>query len=264
MNDTMLERAMRHDRILVVGGLSLLVLVSWAYLISGPDVAGQNMTNMGMDMEMAMPMSIPWTPGRWALMLLMWIVMMAAMMLPSAAPMILLYARIARGHAPDGRPTIGTGLFAIGYVAVWGAFSVVAVVLQFWLERLALLTPMMEMTSLALAGSLLIMAGIYQWTPWKHACLRQCRSPLDFVLTHWRSGADGAFLMGLQHGLYCVGCCWLIMLLIFVGGVMNLYWIAGLALFVLVEKLFPAGRWVSRIAGVLLIAWGAAILFAIP
>lgn len=260
MNDTMLERTIRHDRMLVVGGLLLLVLVSWAYLLFGPDVAGGDMANMGMGIDMPMP----WTPGRWALMLLMWIVMMAAMMLPSAAPMILLYARIARGHTPDGRPAVGTGFFVLGYVAVWAGFSVVAVVLQFWLERLALLTPMMETTSLSLAGSLLIVAGIYQWTPWKHACLRRCQSPLDFVLTYWRSGADGAFVMGLQHGLYCVGCCWLIMLLLFVGGVMNLYWIAGLALFVLAEKLFPGGRWVSRIAGVLLLAWGAAILFAIP
>jgi predicted metal-binding membrane protein len=261
MNDTMLERAMRHDRILVVGGLSILVLVSWIYLILGPNVAGHDMAGM----DMAMPMStMPWTPGRWALMLLMWLVMMAAMMLPSAAPMILLYAKVARRQASGGQPAIGAGIFVLGYAAVWSAFSAVAVTLQFWLERLALLTPMMEMTSLALAGSVLIAAGIYQWTPWKHACLRRCRSPLDFVLTHWRSGTKGAFIMGLQHGLYCVGCCWLIMLLIFVGGVMNLYWIAGLAVFVLIEKLFPGGRLLSRTAGVLLMGCGAAILFAIP
>lgn len=258
MDTTALERTLRHDRILVVSGLSLLVLLSWGYLILGSDGGSQDMADMVMSWE---PM--PWTLEHWAVMLLMWLVMMAAMMLPSAAPMILLYTKIARSHAPDGTRAMGTDVFVLGYVMVWSVYSVAAVIMQFWLERLALLSSAMEMTSLALAGSVLIMAGIYQWTPLKHACLRHCRSPLEFVLTHWRTGANGAFVMGIQHGLYCIGCCWLIMLLIFVGGIMNLYWLAGLALFVLVEKVFPAGHWIGRVAGAVLIGWGGATLLAI-
>lgn len=252
-----LEGVLRRDRALVIGGLLIVVVLSWSYLLAG---AG---TMQEMD-GMLMPMSAgPWTVGHAALMLTMWVVMMVAMMLPSAAPMILLYANIARGRRARGERTSSAGIFALGYVAVWSTFSVVAVLLQFWLERAALLSPMMETTSIALAGSVLIAAGIYQWTPLKHACLQHCRSPLDFVLTHWREGSRGAFVMGLRHGLYCVGCCWMLMLLLFVGGIMNLAWIAGLAVFVLVEKLAPAGNWIGRAAGMLLMAWGVAILLAI-
>jgi predicted metal-binding membrane protein len=154
----------------------------------------------------------------------------------------------------------GTGAFVLGYVVVWGVFSLVAGALQFGLDQAALLSPMMETTSIALAGSVLIAAGLYQWTPLKQACLRQCRSPLEFIVTQWRDGVRGAFAMGLRHGGYCLGCCWLLMLLLFVGGVMNLVWIAGLALFVLVEKLAPAGHWTGRAAGAGLVGWGFATL----
>jgi predicted metal-binding membrane protein len=252
---TLLERMLRHDRALVIGGLALLVSLSWAYLILGLDAGDEKMAGM------VMPMSVmPWTLDRWGLMLSMWLVMMAAMMLPSAAPMVLLYARVARSRSTEGSPANGTITFVLGYAAVWGGFSVGAVLLQSWLEELALLSPRLELTSLVLAASVLIAAGAYQWTPWKHACLQRCRSPLDFVLTHWRSGAGGAFIMGIRHGLYCVGCCGLIMLLLFVGGIMNLYWIGLLAALVLGEKLLPGGQWLSRLAGVALIGWGVAAL----
>jgi predicted metal-binding membrane protein len=194
------------------------------------------------------------------LMLLMWAVMMAAMMLPSAAPMILLFGSIARSRHARGEQASAAGIFGLGYVAVWSVFSVGAVALQFALESAALLSPMMETTSIALAGAVLIAAGVYQWTPLKQACLRRCRSPLEFVLTHWREGRRGAFVMGAEHGVYCVGCCWVLMLLLFVGGIMNLTWIAGLAIFVLVEKLAPAGHWIGRCAGVALAAWGGLTL----
>ncbi|MYN12797.1 DUF2182 domain-containing protein [Pusillimonas sp. TS35] len=282
MNGTLLERALRHDRIVVIGSLSVLVLLSWGYLIFGmapgqemPAMMGEGigmapMTGDSMDMR-AMPnngtaMAVgatPWAPARWIAMVSMWLVMMAAMMLPSAAPMILLYARISRRHALDERPTLGAYFFVLGYAVIWGLGSFAAVVLQYWLEMLTLLSPAMTVTSTALAGSLLIAAGVYQWMPLKHACLRRCRSPLDFLLTYWRPGSGGAFIMGAQHGLYCVGCCWLIMLLLFVGGIMNLYWIAGLAFYVLVEKLFPGGPWIGRIAGVVLIGWGMWTLLAL-
>jgi predicted metal-binding membrane protein len=252
----LVEEALRRDRLLVVSCLLLVIVLSWGYLISG---AGM-MHEMG---DMLMPMSMgPWTPAHAALVLAMWAVMMAAMMLPSAAPTILLYATIARRRAERGGPAGAAGAFALGYLCVWAAFSVAATVLQFGLERAALLSPMMQTTSRVLAGVVLIANGVYQWMPLKQACLRHCRSPLDFILTRWRPGAGGALRMGLDHGTVCVGCCWLLMLLLFVGGVMNLAWIAGIALFVLIEKLSPAGHWIGRGAGVLLIAWGVATLFA--
>lgn len=249
---------LRRDRIVVVGGLLGVIVLSWAYLLTG---AGMSMHEMD---GMLMPMSAgPWTPAHAVVVVVMWVVMMAAMMLPSAAPMILFYDTIARGRRERGGAAVASGVFASGYVAVWAAFSVAAVALQFGLESAALLSPMMQATSTTLAGAVLIVAGLYQWTRLKQSCLRRCRSPLEFVMTHWREGTRGAFLMGVQHGAFCLGCCWMLMLLLFVGGVMNLAWIAGLAVFVLLEKLAPAGHWMGRAAGALLIVWGAAILLAI-
>lgn len=256
-SDSTADRAVRNDRILVISGVLVVVVLSWAYLFAG---AG-TMQEMG---DMLMPTSsAPWTFRHALLMLVMWAVMMAAMMLPSAVPMILLYATIARGRHARGERVAVSGIFVLGYIAIWTAFSLGAVALQFGLEKAAMLSPMMETTSVTLAAAVLIAAGIYQWTPLKQACLRRCRSPLDFVLTHWRNGAGGAFVMGVQHGVYCVGCCWLLMLLLLVGGVMNPVWIAGLAVLVLVEKLAPAGHWIGRGAGALLIGWGAATLLTV-
>jgi predicted metal-binding membrane protein len=198
--------------------------------------------------------------GVLAVALLMWAVMMAAMMLPSAAPMILLFGTIARRRQTTVDSRADAGVFGVGYVVVWAAFSLVAVALQFGLEQAALLSPMMSTTSRALAGAVLIGAGVYQWTPLKQDCLRRCRSPLDFLMTEWREGRRGAFVMGLRHGGYCLGCCWVLMLLLFVGCIMNIAWVAGIAVFVLVEKLAPAGHWIGRGAGVALILWGVATL----
>jgi predicted metal-binding membrane protein len=174
--------------------------------------------------------------------------------------MILLYGTIAQARRARGDLTVGSGVFAAGYVLVWAAFALVAVGLQFGAEKAAVLSPTMEMTSTVLAGALLIAAGLYQWSSLKQACLRRCRSPLEFVMTQWREGVRGALVMGLEHGAYCLGCCWLLMLLLFVGGIMNLSWIAGLALFVLIEKTAPAGHWIGRAAGAGLIAWGGVTL----
>ncbi|UGQ46918.1 DUF2182 domain-containing protein [Massilia endophytica] len=249
MRTALTEQVLRHDRLLTAGGLLAVVAAAWAYLFSG---AGMMQDMDGMQMPMA---SGPWTFGYILLMLCMWAVMMAAMMLPSAAPMILLYARLARGHG-----TSLPSIFALGYLAVWTLFSIGAVALQLGLHQLALLSPMMAATNAVFAGLVLAAAGLYQWLPLKRACLQGCRSPLEFVLAHWRRGARGAFLMGLQHGLYCLGCCWVLMLLLFVGGVMNMSWIAGLALFVLAEKLAPAGVGIGRGAGLVLLGWGLATL----
>lgn len=251
---SVLLRILRRDRFVAVGALLMLVVLSWAYLLAG---AG-TMEEMG---GMLMPMSSgPWTLEQAAVMLLMWAVMMVAMMLPSAAPMMLLFGAIARSRHAKGENGIAAGLFGLGYVAIWWGFSVGAVALQFALEYAALLSPMMKSTSIALSGVVLIAAGVYQWTPLKQTCLRHCRSPLDFILTQWREGSLGAFTMGTRHGLYCVGCCWVLMLLLFVGGIMNLAWIAGLAIFVLLEKLAPAGHWMGRWAGLALVAWGSVTL----
>lgn len=253
----LIQRALRRERVLVVTGLLVVIALSWVYLLTG---AG-TMQEMG---DMLMPMSSgPWDLGHTLVMLAMWAVMMAAMMLPSAAPMILFYGTIARKRSAAGEEVAGSAVFTSGYVAVWAAFSLAAVALQYGLEATALLSPMMETSSIVLAAAILIVAGVYQWTPLKQACLRHCRSPLEFVMTQWREGRRGAFVMGVRHGAYCVGCCWMLMLLLFVGGVMNLAWIAGLAAYVLLEKLAPAGPWVGRIAGLLLIGWGIATLFAL-
>lgn len=248
----MLERILRHERIVTPIALLVVTALCWAYLLTG---AGTMQEMGGMDM----PMSIwPWTLAHAALMFFMWLVMMAAMMLPSAAPVILLYRTIScRG---SGEASVAPGLFALGYVAIWGCFSLAALLVQFLLEWIGLLSPMMESASARLSGALLIAAGIYQFTPLKQACLRLCRSPLEYLSLHWRPGKRGAFMMGARHGVYCVGCCWGLMLLLFVGGVMNLMWILGLAAFVLVEKLLPGGKWMGQAAGVLLVAAGTALL----
>lgn len=248
---------LRREQAPVVAAWLLVVAASWAYLWSGAGTLQQ----MG---DMLMPMSSgPWTATHAALMLLMWVVMMLAMMLPSALPMVLLFATIASEHRARGQQAGSVAVFVSAYVAVWAGFGVLATALQFALERLAVLSPMMELSSTALASALLVAAGIYQWTPWKQACLRNCRTPLEFVLTQWRAGSWGTFEMGLRHGAYCLGCCWMLMSLLFVGGIMSLAWIAGLALLVLVEKLAPFGGWSSRGVGLVLVAWGLATLGAL-
>jgi predicted metal-binding membrane protein len=252
---SLIEAVLRRDRLLVVLGLLAVITACWAYLLAGAGMSLHEMDGMLMPMRNG-----PWTMGYAALVLAMWAVMMGAMMLPSAAPMILFYGTIARARRARGDRAIGSGVFAGGYLLVWAAFSLAAVGIQFGAEQAAVLSPMMQMTSIGLSGALLIAAGLYQWTPLKQACLRRCRSPLEFVTTQWREGVPGAFMMGLRHGAYCLGCCWLLMLLLFVGGVMNLGWIAGLALFVLIEKTAPAGHWIGRAAGAGLIAWGAATI----
>ncbi|MFQ5971742.1 MAG: DUF2182 domain-containing protein, partial [Alphaproteobacteria bacterium] len=195
-----------------------------------------------------------------ALMFFMWWIMMIAMMLPGAAPMILLYALVNRRQRRRGAPFVPTGVFALGYVLAWAAFSVGAAGLQWGLERTGLLSSMMASTSVAFGGMLLIGAGIYQLSPLKQACLRHCRAPVDFLSRRWRKGRLGALGMGIEHGAFCLGCCWVLMGLLFLGGVMNLYWIIGLAVFVLLEKTLPAGHRLGAATGLGLVAWGGALV----
>lgn len=253
-----LERILKRDRQIVIGGLVFVSLASWLYILTGAGMDTGEMTPMsGGAMLM---MKLAWTPAYFALMLVMWWVMMVAMMLPSAAPMVLLFATVNRKSRQHGRPFTPTSFFATGYLIAWGGFSLFVVLLQWGLERLTLLSLMMQTTSLYLGAGLLIAAGVYQLTPLKQACLRHCQSPLQFIAYHWRPGSRGALLMGLEHGFFCLGCCWVLMLLLFYGGVMNLWWITGLALYVLIEKLALAGPHLGRYTGGLLIAWGVWVL----
>jgi predicted metal-binding membrane protein len=212
----------------------------------------------GMDMgpEMAMPQMQTWTLVDLLLLFVMWTVMMVAMMVPSAAPMVLMFANVQRQRQKQQRPFVSTGVFLLGYLIIWTAFSLIATLAQWGLHSAALLSPMMISTSSLFGGVLLMAAGIFQWTPLKHTCLKHCRSPLGFITTDWRDGTWGALIMGLKHGSYCTGCCWALMALLFVAGVMNLFWVAIIAVFVLIEKIVPNGHWVSKASGLLLIAWG--------
>jgi predicted metal-binding membrane protein len=192
----------------------------------------------------------------------MWAVMMVAMMLPSAAPMILLVASLQRRRRERASPAAPTAVFAAGYLLVWALFSAVAASTQWLLHQAALLSPAMASTSPILGGLLLITAGLYQWLPLKSACLSHCRSPIGFLGSEWREGSAGALVMGARHGLFCLGCCWALMTLLFVGGVMHLPWVAAIAGLVLVEKVVRGGPWIGRLAGLGLIGWGLSVLVA--
>jgi predicted metal-binding membrane protein len=198
--------------------------------------------------------------GRGPLTFVMWTVMMVGMMLPSAAPTILLYGTLVRKNGERGTILPGVWVFTAGYLAVWTGFSLLATLLQLGLERTSLINPMMASASTTLSAGLLIAAGIYQWLPLKGTCLRQCRNPLQFFVARWRPGVAGALRMGGENGAYCLGCCWVLMLLLFVAGVMNLAWVALIAAFVLVEKLLPAARFTTLLAGAALLLSGIALL----
>ncbi len=259
---TALEAVLKRDRMVVMTSLAVVFAVSAAYTVLG---IGMNMSAVTMTkMAFRMP-GMAMTPAHWSLayavlVFLMWWVMMIAMMIPSAAPMVLLHAAIARKQAASSRPLAATALFVAGYLAAWGGFSLVATGLQWGLERLGVVTGMMEVASPVIAGLVLIVAGAYQFTALKMACLRHCQHPLTFIAHHWRPGAAGAWRMGLEHGAFCLGCCWFLMALLFVGGIMNLLWIAGVALYVGIEK-FAAGRhWVTTAMGVALVLGGIYVL----
>lgn len=215
-------------------------------------------------MRMAPAAMRAWTPAELALLWSMWSVMMVAMMLPSASPMVLMFATINRRRRERDDPFVPTAVFVSGYLLAWSAFSLAASGAQWGLHAAALLSPAMASTSPIVGGSVLIAAGAYQWSPLKRACLAHCRSPLGFLTTAWREGRWGALRMGVHHGTICVGCCWLLMALLFVAGVMDLRWVAAIAVFVLIEKLAPAAHWTSRAAGAMLVAWGVWLLVTAP
>ena len=240
---------------MIVAALVAVVALAWLYLFH--EAADMHAAMAGMDRTMAMPAK---DAVELLLLLAMWFVMMVGMMLPSVAPVILTFATVNRNRRARGQHYVSTALFTSGYLLAWLGFSIAATVAQWGLERATLLSPMdMMIDSRWLGGLLFLAAGLYQFTPAKLACLRVCRSPIDFVVNHWRDGMAGALRMGLAHGLYCLGCCWILMLLLFVGGVMNLFWVAVLGAAVLVEKL-STGPWIGRIGGGLLAAYGVWLL----
>lgn len=257
MIDTALVSVLRRDRLVVAAALLTVTAVSWIYVVwlaADMEMGGMDMTGFRMipaGTGLMMPALAPWQPIEFGFVFLMWAVMMVGMMVPSAAPMILLYARVGRQAVANGAPFAATGWFAAGYLLAWSIFAIAATAAQWALEQYALLTPMMESVSHVLGGIVLIAAGLYQWTPIKDVCLRQCRAPWSFIQTHggFRKDAAGSLALGARHGAYCVGCCWALMALLFVGGVMNVLWIALVAVFVLAEKVVPAGRLLSRMAG---------------
>jgi len=262
------EAVLRRERAVVIAALAILTALAWMDLawladdmaMGGMDTSGFRMIPAGQGLMM--PAGAPWQPIEFAYVFAMWIVMMIGMMMPSVAPMILIYARVGRQAETSGQPFAASAWFAAGYLVAWTGFSLAATFAQWALQRAALLTPMMESASNVLGGVVLIAAGVYQWTPVKEACLSYCQAPLTFIMRHggFRREAAGALTLGFRHGLYCIGCCWALMLLLFVGGVMNLLWIAALAVLVLLEKAMPFGKSVSRVAGVAFIAMGTWLL----
>ena len=250
-----MDSILRRERLIVGGCLVAIVVLAWVYLLH------TKMVMPDMDMPgMVMVDLQPWGPATVLLLFVMWAVMMVAMMVPSAAPMILAFLTVNQRRQAAARPFVPVTIFILGYLAVWTAFSAVATLAEWGLHEAALLSTTMTATSPALNGGLLIAAGVFQWTPLKRACLKGCRSPLSFLMSEWREGYAGAFVMGLQHGAYCVGCCWFLMALLFVAGVMNLLWVAVIALFVLAEKALPKGELLARVAGIALMIAGATMI----
>jgi predicted metal-binding membrane protein len=251
---TLLESALGNARVSTIVLLVLVPAVSWTWIVvMARDMYGP-MTGAS-----AWMMTSNWDAAHWLLLWAMWAVMMTGMMLPSASPFVLLYGVAARRSA---QATAARQIYALaaGYLVVWTAFSLGATALQRLLARWLFVSPMMEVTSARAGATLLFIAGAYQLTPLKQACLRQCQSPLGFLISRWRAGTGGAFRLGLEHGAYCVGCCWALMLLLFAGGVMNLAVIAALTVFVAFEKLAPLGASGARASGVLLLAAGVWVL----
>jgi predicted metal-binding membrane protein len=268
MTGAALENVLKRDRVVVAAALLALTALAWTYLLwtaasmssppAMPSMPGMDMPGMNMG-RAGSALSI----GGFAFTAAMWAVMMIGMMTPSAAPMILLYARVGRQARAEGKLFASTGWFAGGYLLAWSGFAIAASLAQLALADVMLITPMLAASNNLFAGIVLVAAGLYQWTPLKGSCLSQCRAPLGFLQRHggFKRDSKGALQLGLKHGLTCIGCCWALMMLLFVGGVMNLLWIAALSALVLLEKLVPFGRLMPRVVGLVLVAVGAIFIF---
>ena len=264
------EAALKRDNLIVSFALATVAALAWWYVLwlahdmrAASGTPATDMQDMNMP-GMLSPQFAAWTLPHTLFVFAMWTVMMVGMMTPSAAPMILIYSQVARQAVTLGKQFASAGWFAAGYLAVWTGFALAATAAQYFLERAALLTPMLASANRFVGAGVLILAGFYQWTPLKGACLAQCRSPLHFVQQHggFQSSPTGSLRLGILHGAYCVGCCWALMALLFVGGVMNVLWIAAIAILVLLEKVVPGGRVLASATGGVAIAVGIWMLMS--
>ena len=266
-----LAATLKRERGIILAALLVIAALAWIWVVreaarmSAIDMPGMEGMRMN-HLQMLSPAFAPWSGTLATWLFAMWFVMLVGMMTPSAAPRVLLYAGVARHAAARGHAFASATWFFGGYLAAWAAFSLLAMLAHWSLESAALMTPAMQAASRPLGGALLLAAGVYQWLPLKQACLARCRAPLAFIQQHggFQASASGSLRLGFRHGLYCVGCCWALMALLFVGGVMNLLWIAGLAMLVLVEKLAPTATWIVRGSGIALIVAGLQMLAGWP
>ncbi len=252
-----IAKGSRSDRLIVLAAVAAVIAVAWIYVA----IQAQSMSDMG---DAARVQMTAWSTADLRVLFVMWTIMMIGMMLPSAVPLMLNFATETREERREGRVLAPTAALVLGYVAVWAGFSVLATIGQWALHEAALLSPMMVSTSPVLSGVLLLAAGIYQLTPMQYNLLKRCRQPLQFLRLNWREGTGGAFVMGLEHGAYCLGCCFVLMGLLFFGGVMNLLLLAALTVFVLFEKALPYGNIAGRVSGPLMIAAGVYVLVVQP
>ena len=270
----MLIKPLKFEQSITLLCLMLICFLAWIYLLfgAGMEMSPWEMTNFSLipyrnaGTQMNMPemgmKSIPWSQQHFLIVMLMWWVMMIAMMLPSASPMVLLYTRVMK-HAKKNSTSqtlIPTIYFIAGYLVIWLLFSLVVTLLQWQLQQQDLLSVYLISNNRWMSGGLLITAGIYQFSPLKSACLKFCHAPAQFILNYMQVGKLGALKMGLRHGWFCLGCCWGLMLLLFVGGVMNVFWIVALSMFVLIEKVYRKSNSLTHFLGISLVVWGLAIL----
>lgn len=259
-DSTALEALLRRDRTIVIASLTGVAALAWTYLVVLANAMASMEKASGWSAFMVlMPMG-HWGFLEYALGFAMWVLMMVGMMIPSAGAMIVLHARIARRSQDQGRPLPCTTMFVVGYLLMWSTFSLIAAMVQGVLVNIGLVTETMTSRSAVLAGLVFLAAGLYQCAPMKHACLAYCRSPVWFLSQHWRPGMWGALHLGIKHGAYCVGCCWMLMAALFAVGIMNLAWVAAIATFVLIEKVAPFGVWTTRVAGALFATLGVLTL----
>ena len=244
---SLLDKYLSNDRLIILTAIAFVSAIAWMhmaemYFKSASAISGHSMQH--------------WNVSTFSSYFTMWIVMMIAMMLPTAGPMILTFSTISRGQRQKKQPYVNTSIFILGYIIVTIGYSIPATILQWWLHSHAMLTYLGASSSYILSGILLSIAGLYQWSNLKHVCLRFCRNPFNFLMGNWRMGRAGALYMGLKHGLLCTGCCWALMALMFVGGVMNLIWMVVITAIILIEKVIPRGDLFAKIAGVVMILCG--------
>ena len=261
-NESPLAALPRRDLFLILASVAIITALAWLYLLQLDRQMAGPAANMDAMMRMGMSMNMNWSASDVFFTFAMWAVMMVGMMGPSATPMFLVFAG-AQARRSHSSAALSAGLFGLGYLAVWTAFSGLAALLQWGLHGATLISESMVVTSARLGGAVLIAAGAYQLSPWKNKCLVHCRSPLNFLVAHWRDGKAGAFRLGASHGMYCLGCCWALMCVLFAVGIMNLIWVAALAMAVLLEKIAPKGIWIARASGVALLAYGLKMMFRV-